>query len=328
MRLVVGLLSLVLSSSLALAGETPATAEASAPAATVHRSSGLRVVKLLPESHQALLFDKTLDKHVLVEPGQQVGAYTVEEIAADEVTLFDQAGGELVLAAPLRSHSRGVKARAATDAPAPSDPYAESEIRSASTVPITAGEGGIRVVDAGGPPASTKPAASMGSEIDDVGFELPVAVAPAPNAKAAPANPYGDDASTPNVPAFVVAAATAGPGEAGERDEPNVAAVPPMTPTVISRTELDLVLADFGRLSTMMRGRFTPQGVRLDAVSEASIFAKAGLRPGDVIVAVDSTQLRTLDDAAELYARAAATKAANISLLRAGQPLTLRVLIH
>ena len=293
MRLVVGLLSLALSSSLAFAGDTPAPApvDTAPPVAAVprHKPSGLRIVKLLPESHQALLFDKALNKHVLVEAGQQVGAYTVEEIAPDEVTLFDQTGAELVLAAP---EHRGKKAVASSEG-APADPYAEPEVRR----PVTAGEGGIRVVEAGGPPPVTKPAPAMGGELDDVGFELPAAP------ETAPADPY-------------------------ESEVPPVAPASVIAPTVLSRTELNVALADFGKLSTMMRGGFTSQGLRLDAVTETSIFGKAGLRAGDVIVAVDDTKLRSLDDAAELYARASATKAANISLIRAGTSLTLRVLIH
>ena len=101
-----------------------------------------------------------------------------------------------------------------------------------------------------------------------------------------------------------------------------------ITPTVLSRSELNVALADFNKLAAVLRGSFTPAGARLDVVAEGSVFSKAGLRSGDIVTAVDGTPLKTIDDAAELYVRASATRAANIQLLRAGKPLTLRVLIQ
>ena len=55
---------------------------------------------------------------------------------------------------------------------------------------------------------------------------------------------------------------------------------------------------------------------------------RAGLRAGDVITAVDGAPLRSLDDAANLYAAAASLRAVSVQVVRAGAPLTLRVAIQ
>jgi S1-C subfamily serine protease len=96
----------------------------------------------------------------------------------------------------------------------------------------------------------------------------------------------------------------------------------------ISRAELDRVLADFAQLTLALRGSFTVSGVRVDGVGDGTIFQRAGLRIGDVITAVDGVPLRSLDDAASVYARAASAKAVTAQIVRNGAPLTLRVAIR
>lgn len=350
MRLVVGILALTLSGSLALADEAKAPEpEASPPvaASVSHKArTGLRVVRILPESNQALLFDKNRGTHVLAEVGATIDGYTVDAIDEDEVTL-SATGKELVLSAPSASAGRSaslreeraekpaprkapadpyaddaepvVTAHATLDATgaildgaldAPIDPYAEPKVREVSApTPIIVGEGGIRVADAG-------PAAP----IVDAGPAPQTTHKPDPSWMSPPAAPTATTATTATTP-------TAGeaPTDPYAAEEP---AAPVITPTVLSRTELNRALADFGTLTGLVRGGFTAQGARLDTVAEGSIFAKAGLRAGDIVTAVDNQPLRTIDDAADLYVRASATRAANISVVRAGKPLTLRALIH
>jgi general secretion pathway protein C len=128
-------------------------------------------------------------------------------------------------------------------------------------------------------------------------------------------------------------AATAGPAAepaapaAAPASEARTAAVPPGT-IALSRAEVDSALADFGKLTLAMHGRFTAAGVAIDGVGDGTIFARAGLRAGDVIAAVDGTPLRSLDDAANLYARASSARAMTAQILRNGAPLTLRVAIQ
>jgi len=77
-----------------------------------------------------------------------------------------------------------------------------------------------------------------------------------------------------------------------------------------------------------MQASIGKAGVELRAVAAGSVFARAGLRAGDVITAVDGKPLRSLDDAADLYARAGTLKSATVQLLRAGRPHTLRITIQ
>jgi S1-C subfamily serine protease len=97
---------------------------------------------------------------------------------------------------------------------------------------------------------------------------------------------------------------------------------------VLTRAEVDSALADFAKLTRAMRGSFTASGVVVEGVGDGTIFARAGLRTGDLIIAVDGTPLRSLDDAANLYARVSSAKALTAQILRSGSQLTLRVAIQ
>ena len=100
------------------------------------------------------------------------------------------------------------------------------------------------------------------------------------------------------------------------------------TPPRFSRGELDVALADFARLTAGVHGGFSASGVAIDRVGEGTIFRRAGLRAGDLITSVDGAPLRTLDDAANLYARAATARAITAQVVRAGKPVTLNVVIQ
>ena len=67
---------------------------------------------------------------------------------------------------------------------------------------------------------------------------------------------------------------------------------------------------------------------RPDSVAPASLFARAGLRAGDVVTAVDGRPLRSIDDAAELYARAGTARNIAIQVVRADKPITLHIAIN
>jgi serine protease DegQ len=97
---------------------------------------------------------------------------------------------------------------------------------------------------------------------------------------------------------------------------------------VLARREVDAALADFGALAAAFRASFTPAGVRVDSVQDGSLFAKAGLRAGDVIASVEGRPLRSLDDVAALYARAGSLRTVTAQVVRGGKPLTLRVVVQ
>jgi S1-C subfamily serine protease len=97
---------------------------------------------------------------------------------------------------------------------------------------------------------------------------------------------------------------------------------------VLARREVEAALADFGAVAAAFHATFTPAGVNVAAVLDGSLFAKVGLRAGDVIAAVDGRPLRSLDDVAALYARAGALRAITAQVIRGGQPVMLRAVIQ
>jgi len=109
MRLVAGALALTLFASFARAEGTASPGPARSPG-SAYSKIPLRVVRVMPESHQALLFDRSRSTHVLVEVGGKVDGYTVEDIDDDEVTLRFR-GKQIVLAAPARASERRVDRR-------------------------------------------------------------------------------------------------------------------------------------------------------------------------------------------------------------------------
>jgi type II secretory pathway component PulC len=76
---------------------SPAFSEAAdAPAKTKKAKAKLppyRLIRVLPETHQALLLDKKRGKHVVVDVGEEVGGYEVMEIDDESVVL--SRGGDL-----------------------------------------------------------------------------------------------------------------------------------------------------------------------------------------------------------------------------------------
>jgi S1-C subfamily serine protease len=103
---------------------------------------------------------------------------------------------------------------------------------------------------------------------------------------------------------------------------------PTASDTKLTRTEVRVALADFGRLTSAIRGEFTPVGAKIDGVTARSVFAKVGLKTGDIVTAVDGKPILTIDDAAELYSRATTARNITVSVLRAGKPATLKVSIQ
>jgi S1-C subfamily serine protease len=153
--------------------------------------------------------------------------------------------------------------------------------------------------------------------------------APASPTPAAPASPTPAAPASPT-PAAPTVAAPASPSARGAavRSSDSQSAPDAAGAIVLTRAEVDAALADFGRLTAALHGSFSAEGVVVGGVSEGTIFQRVGLRAGDVITAVDGTRLRTLDDAANLYARASTAKALTAQVVRGGAPVALRVVIR
>lgn len=317
-------------------------AEEPAPPPATHASRAkvpLRVVKLLPETRQVLLFDKNKGSHVVAEVGQDVDGYVVDEIGDDDVTLVAQNGTEVILTAPEPAWRRRASSRkaSATGAPikaelAPQDPYADPAPAADSTggsiagpvaAPITPGADGVRVADANHPTPTVAPVVEPGTG----GVRVASAAAPAeydPGVAAFMAavageeidedgNPVAAPAPSPatTVPVTTATAVTAGP-----------------TTATIKRAEIDAALADFAQTSSTFRAAFVKDGLRFDDVMKGSLLARVGLERGDVVTTVDGQPLRSLDDAANLYARLPTARGTTLQVLRAGKPVTLRVSIQ
>jgi S1-C subfamily serine protease len=124
--------------------------------------------------------------------------------------------------------------------------------------------------------------------------------------------PAETSAAAPATAATAAAATPAAPGET----------------IAISRSELDSALADFAALTAAVHGSFSASGATIVSVADGSIFRRIGLRAGDVITSVDGVRLRSLDDAANLYARASTAAAVTAQIVRGGKPVALRVVIQ
>src|SRR4051812_32092885 len=138
MRLVAGVLPLALFAPFARAEDTatlPAPAPGSLaapvpasppPAAPAANHVGwtrvpFRVVRVMPETRQALLFDRIRNTHVLAEVGGTLDGYTIEDID-DETVSLRRDNQQVVLAAPPHGSPRArelppVRLRSATAVP-------------------------------------------------------------------------------------------------------------------------------------------------------------------------------------------------------------------
>jgi len=401
MRFALSLASVLVLGSAAFAEEAsppPAPAPATTPAPPAAKKTGLRVVRVLDDTHQALMFDKAKGTHVLVDIGKQIDGFTVTDIDEDSVTLTAEGGQQIVLAGPdpsWRGHGEhrkappamkdaAVKTAAATPedpyaSTAPMDPYADDGVRTASAAPITAGDGGVRTAEAPsaavpsdairsaeapGAPAkiivsdAAIPSSTIPTAAPIVAVSAPVAE-PVAAPSAEPTAPQDTSSSaawstTPTQPAVDPEAAAIAElfADSPKTDAKPAAKTPAKKPaekiasvsaagtpagatpavadgaTVIAKADVSAALGNFGALASAVRGSFGSEGAHLDAVAPGSLFAKAGLQAGDTITAVNNQPLRSLDDAATLYARAGAMKSATIQVIRAGKPVSLRLAIQ
>jgi hypothetical protein len=268
------------------------------------------------------------------------------------VTLVAPSGAEVILTAPDTSWRRRqaeAKAAAAKKAgkpaatdPAPEDPYADPAEPSAP--PVIAGENGVRVASASSTPmAEATPADPYGDPAIAAFFEAvgPVPTKTEPDSKtpattktppasnasttAAPLPPAQGHASTSTTDGAALGALLTGsPAPAGTTGATSSG---PTTAT-IKRAEIDAALGDFAGTASTFRATFVAQGLRFDDVVAGSLLSKAGLQKGDVVTTIDGQALRSLDDAANLYARLPTARGSTIQVLRASKPITLRIAIQ
>jgi len=105
-------------------------------------------------------------------------------------------------------------------------------------------------------------------------------------------------------------------------------AAPSAGDATLSRAEVKAALADFSRLVSAIQGELSSNGLKITALADRSIFARAGLRKGDTVTAVDGKPLQSIDDAADIYSRAGTARAMSVSIIRHNKPATLRIVIQ
>lgn len=253
-----------------------------------------RVVKLLPETSQALVYDQDRRAHVLVAEGDTVGGFSIVEID-DEHLVVSREGREVVLVTDPRAPQPAVgtvpdvtldpyaAAAPPTSGMTPIDPYAEPKPREV-LAPASQRESlrGAGVVDPYALPRSGEPVVVSAPE-----KASPLKATPAPGSPLAP-EPIRADILT------------------------------------VKRSELESALADFARLGKDIGFTKLPRGVKLGTVASTSYFWKLGLRGGDVVTAIDGKPLRTLDDAASAYVRLGSAQKLAVEVERGNARGTLR----
>jgi membrane-associated protease RseP (regulator of RpoE activity) len=135
---------------------------------------------------------------------------------------------------------------------------------------------------------------------------------------AALADIMSSDLPSPRVPTAAVEAAPA-------------AAAPVAIPgdaIRLPRADVNAALADFAKLTSGVHGSFSASGAMVEHVAPGTIFARAGLQAGDVVAAVDGVRLRSLDDAASVYAKAGSARLLTAQVIRNGKPITLHIAIQ
>lgn len=301
-----------------------------------------RVVKLLPETRQALVYDQDRRAHVLVAEGDQLGAFTIVEVDEDSLVVARE-GRELVLVVDPRAPRL-----AADTAPVTLDPYtlgvghgvggagggvggAGDHVGSNGTgVGVGVGVGiGAGVIDPYGPHGA--PPARGGGPIDPYAPEPAREVLAPPSQRASlvgagVVDPYAPAA--PVEPRVVQAPTAAKPLQAtpapGSPSAPDAIRAEALT---VKRSELESALGDFERLRKDVGFTALPRGIRLGKVASGSYFWKLGLRDGDIISAIDGKPLRTLDDAAAAYVRLGSAQKLAVDVERGGNRGTLRFVL-
>jgi S1-C subfamily serine protease len=94
---------------------------------------------------------------------------------------------------------------------------------------------------------------------------------------------------------------------------------------MVSRAEIDAAVSDFDRLGRDIDASLGLTGVSVARVAPGSLFHRLGLRAGDRVTAVDGRPVRTLDEAAALYARLSTATKLSVDVTRGTEKITLRL---
>ena len=313
------------------AGETPAeVAGAGEPGGT-----SLLFVEALRPGEQALMFDSHAGRFVVIARGDRIGRSQVTTIQSDRVVLspHGQSGRDVVLSPVSRQSLAGWSKGAASSTPAVLDPYA-GEAASAPAAPgavldpyagkaVSAPAAPGAVLDPYAGKAVSVPAAAPADVLDPYADRPP---SPA-HGPVAPTGAVIDPYAKPPAPASSGAPILLDPYRIKPAAKP--AAKPAgQAPERIQlrRDDLDRALADFGALAR--QAQIEPAaggGIRLLEVAGGSLFARVGLKKGDVVRRVAGHELSSVDAAAAAYADLLARSRATVELERAGHSLAIEI---
>lgn len=315
----------------------------------------LKVVATFADTRQALVLDRDSGKHVVLGEGERIGKYEIVEIEGDEVIVRIGAREVLLIAeepktaaapvapvatpAPVIATPAPVTATPVIATPAgPSvmDPYADEASDAMDAMDDAEGEPMVAIE--GGPidpyaPMMVAPAAPLGTpagpSFGAIDPNVPVREVIAPDGQRAPMAPVPaplveSPAAAPAVVTVTPIVAPPSPVTATPAPVTVTAAPLPEVPNdairvesmTIARPELTAALADFDRLEREVGFARTGNGIKLSRVPVGSYFHKLGFRSGDVVTAIDGTQLLSLDDAALVYVRLGSAKKLAVDLRR------------
>ena len=314
MSLLVGLaMAGAVAPAVAAEGPTPPVSQKKPAKARIGKVP-FRVVTLMPDTGQALVFDRDRNAHVLVAVGDRVGGFDITEIEDDHLVVA-RAGRELVLVVDPQAPQPGpdtVVAPRPADPAGPADPYA-------APAPAAEPKGLAALLD---------PYLDV---LDPYGTAGIREVLAPPDQRVAPAPAVTDPYAGPTEPKVVPAPAAAKPvtpvpapgSNASATADGRADAIRRDTLT-IQRRELEAALADFDKLGKEIGFTRHDRGVRLGKIAGGSYFFTLGLRSGDVVTAIDGKPLRSLDDAAAAYARLGSARQLAIDVDRGTARGTLR----
>lgn len=314
------------------------------------------VAAIMQESGQALLWDSARGEYVVVRAGATFQGFHVSIISAEQVVLSRDnqhfvlprlAGApDLATGSPSRPAPAQPQAQVARPSD-PVDPYASAGVAADPPAPIpgVAPFSAQAPVDpyASGVPSAPAPQAPA--------FFSPDELPPPPG----PVDPYAAPASpapvAPALPSSLLQSrvkpaprASAEPRKSAEPSPPvatnDAARVTSMPRPVIqsqgeaaslrdeqhslSRKEFDAAISDFDALGRDIQVTQTANGVRVDEVAPGSLPYRMGVRAGDVVLEVDGTKLRSVNDAAAIYARLMDADRFTVKVRRGTGIITLR----
>ena len=288
----------------------------------------VQLVQAWPKTKQALLYDPIQGSYVVVAAGQNVDGFRVTRIGKNQIVLSTLGG-------PARDYV--LLPTPVADLPDAPTPTAEAP----KTPPPGPGTASTPSAPSPSPSNDAPPRPDLidpypAGTLDPYGTEGVHTVVAPPQSRATPGPapataPTTTAPATPATPAPApkpaVAKAPTAPAPAPTTTAPATPApTGPATPAVVAldKKALNDALSDFATLTKDSRLTLGPTGVSFAHVAPGSLFAKIGLKDGDRIVSINGTPIRSIDDAADLYAQLGTMKQLTLDVVRGAGHVTLR----